>query len=158
MKKFISIIFAILILFSGCTREKQFGTQDFVDRMNKDFGYKLKAEEFMLGKSQEDKRYYFYRNGDTLISLFPNEDNKIIGISLVITNQADISHSINTFTEMCSVFTCSDKQKQQSTLNDCKINSNNIKFADSTLVSTVGKFKYTVVCTGLGITMFCERA
>ena len=55
------------------------------------------------------------------------------------------------------MFTNNDYDTQKATLENCQINTDTIKYADSNNVITVGKYKYTVICNDYSVTFFCDR-
>ncbi len=156
IKKMI-ILICIFLILSGCSQETKFGMQQFVIRMNKQYGTTYKTADFLYGTDESNQSYMFYDSADGLITLSLNDDNSIIGVSLLITESMDINKGINTFCNICCVFTGNDEEAQQKVLLDCKINYDTIKFADNNMVITVGKYKYAIVCNEYSVTLFCDR-
>lgn len=152
-----TIIVLILLFLCGCSKEAKFGVEQFVSRINKQYEATYKTTDFMLGNSQNDEKFLFCDSVQGLITLSLDNNNDIIGVSLLINESMDINDGINTFCKICSVFTGSDENIQRSTLTNCQITSDTIKYADSNKVITVGKYKYTVVCNEYSITLFCDR-
>ena len=157
MIKKITALICILLCLCGCSQEEKFGLEQFVSRMNEQYNTTYKTADFMLGTDAENKKYLFCDSSEGLISLSLDSNNDIIGVSLLINESMDINDGINTFCKICSVFTGSDENIQRSTLTNCQITSDTIKYADSNMVITVGKYKYTVVCNDYSVTLFCDR-
>ncbi len=157
MIKKIAVLTCILMILSGCSQETKFGVQQFVARMNKQYGTTYKTADFLFGSDKNNQNYMFYDSSDGLITLSLDGDNSIIGVAILITESMDINKGINTFCNICCVFTGNDADTQRKILYDCKINSNTIKYADNNMVITVGKYKYTIVCNEYSVTLFCDR-
>ena len=92
-----------------------------------------------------------------MIVLILNNENLITGTGLLITDDSNIQEYINDFCRISSTITNSDYTKQSEILEQCGINTDNIKKTDSNWIITVGKYKYSVVCNNYSITLFCER-
>lgn len=157
MSKKITALLLIFILLCGCSKEAKFGVEQFVSRMNKEYETAYKTADFMLGTDKSDKRYLICDSNDGLITLFIDDNNDITGVSLLINESMDINQGINTFCNICSVFTGTDNESQKEIFNSCMITADTIKYADSNMVITVGKYKYTVVCNDYSVTYFCDR-
>ncbi len=156
MKK-ICCLFIILCLLCGCSKETKFGIEQFVTRMNKEFLTEYSTADFMLSVDENENNYLFCDKGNCFLSLQLNDDNDIIGISLLVTEGYDISNGINEFQNMCCIFTGNDVDTQKSILNESNITADKIKYADSSNTITVGKYKYTIVCNEYSVTLFCEK-
>lgn len=156
IKKLICLI-CILLTLCGCSQEQKFGLEQFVSRINKQFETTYKTSDFMLGTDENGKRYLFCDNDYGLTTLSLGTDNSIIGVGLLINESMDTNDAINTFCNICCVFTGNDKSTQQEILTQCQITGDTIKYADNNTVITVGKYKYTVVCNEYSITLFCDR-
>ena len=153
----LTVIVLVLLFLCGCSKESKFGVEQFVSRMNEQYETTYKTADFMLGNGQNDEKFLFCDSAQGLITLSLDNNNDIIGVSLLINESMDINDGINTFCKICSVFTGSDENIQRSTLTNCQITSDTIKYADSNKVITVGKYKYTVVCNDYSVTLFCDR-
>ncbi len=157
MKKVLAILMVIIIIsFSGCSKEKKFGVQQFTERMNEDFDTNYSTSEFMLSKKNNDNLLLCIRENN-MITLTLDKDNNIKGISFLITADSSIEKAVNTYCQMCSVFTGNDYESQKKIFDEADFLSDNIKFTDSNSLITVGRYKYTVVCNEFAITMFCEK-
>lgn len=156
MKK-ICCLTIILCLLCSCSKESKFGIEQFVSRMNKEFLTAYKTSDFMLGVDENGNNYLFIDGDNYLLSLPLNSNNDIIGVSLLCTQDYDISAAVNEFQNICCVFTENDTDTQRSILNDCGITADTIKYTDSNSIITVGKYKYTVVCNQYSITLFCDK-
>ena len=157
MIKKITVLMCVLLCLSGCSQESKFGLEQFVSRMNKQYDTTYKTIDFMLGTDKNSNSYMFYDSSDGLITLSLDSNNDIIGISLLINESIDIYNGINTFCKLCCIFTGAEEDIQRSTLSSCMITADTIKYADSNMVITVGKYKYTVVCNDYSVTFFCDR-
>ncbi|MBR5320520.1 MAG: hypothetical protein IKU41_01620 [Clostridia bacterium] len=156
MIKKIIALFCILLCLCGCSQEEKFGLEQFVTRINEQFSTTYKTSDFMLGENAHNK-YLFCNSNDGLISLSLDSNNDIIGASLLINESMDINQGINTFLNICCIFKGCDREKEMQIFNDCNITAHTIKYADSNMVITVGKYKYTVVCNEYSVTFFCDR-
>ena len=156
MIKKIIALFCILLCLCGCSQEEKFGLEQFVTRINEQFRTTYKTSDFMLGENADNK-YLFCNSNDGLISLSLDSNNDIIGASLLINESMDINQGINTFLNICCIFKGNDREKEMQVFNDCNITAHTIKYADSNMVITVGKYKYTVVCNEYSVTFFCDR-
>lgn len=156
MIKKITALSLIFLFLCGCSRETKFGIQQFVARMNEQFDTTYETKNFLYAEN-DGNRYLFHDGDEGLVSLIIDKDNDITGVSLLITESMDINAAINTFTELCCVFTDSEKTSQNKLLSDCNINADTIKYADSNMVITIGKYKYTVICNEYSVTLFCDR-
>lgn len=156
MLKKITALCLMLLLLCGCSREAKFGLQQFVSRINEQFDTTYETKNFLYAEN-DGNRYLFHDGDEGLVSLIIDKNNDITGVSLLITESMDINAAVNTFTELCCVFTDSEKTSQKKLLSDCNINGDTIKFADSNMVITIGKYKYTVICNEYSVTLFCDR-
>jgi len=152
---FLSII--CLFAFGGCSQESKFGIQQFTERMNNQFETNLQTADFILGTDENGESYLFCENGNSLISLSVDTNNFIKGVGLLITESMDINQCLDTYLQMCCVFTGESEDNQRATLKNCGITEEKIKFADSNIVITVGKYKYSVICNDYSVTLFCDR-
>lgn len=160
MSKKITVIFICFILafLCGCSQESKFGVQQFTERINNQYGTDFATSDFILGTDENDENYLFCEKGDMLISLSLDSNNTIRGVGLLFTENADINSGINTFLQICCILTGESEESQRATLTNCQITAEKIKYADSSFVITVGKFKYSVICNNYSITLFCDRA
>lgn len=157
MKKVLSfLILSIIFFLPGCSKESKINIEQLVTRFNKEYKYNISTADFILGNDRENE-YLFYEDGNRLISVYLDKDNMIKGISLLTTSDETISADSDMFYKLCSVFTGNDITTQKKILDQALKNGENIKFADSNSVFTVGKFKYTVVCNDYSVTFFCDR-
>lgn len=152
---FLSII--CLFIFGGCSKESKFGVQQFTERMNNQYETDFSTADFILGTDEAGENYLFCEKGDMLISLFLDANNTIRGVGLVLTESMDINSGLDTFLQICCVFTGEDEESQRTILKNCGITENKIEYADSNFVITVGKYKYSVICNDYGVTLFCDR-
>lgn len=157
VKKIVALV-CLLLLLCGCSQESKFGIQQFTTRMNEQYETTYKTADFVLGTDANNNKYMFCESNEGLISLSLDDNNDIKGISLLINESMDINEGINTFCRLCCVFTGNDDETQRSILSQCTITADTIKYADSNMVITVGKYKYTVVCNDYSVTLFCDRA
>lgn len=158
MKKLLALFTVfIIIFFNSCSKEEKFGVEQFVDRINKNYNTEYSTSDFLLGKNQREENCLFYEQENSMIVLILNNENLITGTGLLITDDSNIQEYINDFCRISSTITNSDYTKQSEILEQCGINTDNIKKTDSNWIITVGKYKYSVVCNNYSITLFCER-
>ena len=158
MKKLLALfIVFIIIFFNSCSKEEKFGVEQFVDRINKNYNTEYSTSDFLLGKNQREENCLFYEQENSMIVLILNNENLITGTGLLITDDSNVQEYINDFCRISSTITNSDYTKQSEILEQCGINTDNIKKTDSNWIITVGKYKYSVVCNSYSITLFCER-
>lgn len=158
MKKLLALfIVFIIIFFNSCSKEEKFGVEQFVDRINKNYNTEYSTSDFLLGKNQREENCLFYEQENSMIVLILNNENLITGTGLLITDDSNVQEYINDFCRISSTITNSDYTKQSEILEQCGINTDNIKKTDSNWIITVGKYKYSVVCNNYSITLFCER-
>ena len=158
MKKLLALfIVFIIIFFNSCSKEEKFGVEQFVDRINKNYNTEYSTSDFLLGKNQREENCLFYEQENSMIVLILNNENLITGTGLLITDDSNIQEYINDFCRISSTITNSDYTKQSEILEQCGINTGNIKKTDSNWIITVGKYKYSVVYNNYSITLFCER-
>lgn len=158
MKKLLALfIVFIIIFFNSCSKEEKFGVEQFVDRINKNYNAEYSTSNFLLGKNQQEENCLFYERENSMVVLILNKENLITGTGLLITDDSNIQEYINDFCRISSTITNSDYTKQSEILEQCGINTDNIKKTDSNWIITVGKYKYSVVCNSYSITLFCER-
>ncbi len=131
--------------------------QEFTKRMSEDFAFELGTEDFLLAEHENGEEYLVCEKDETLVCLTLNTDQKIKGVGLVLTEGCDIATGIEAFAYACAVFTGTNIAEQRSTLSNCGITAEGIKYADSSLIITIGKYKYSVVCSEFGICLFCDR-
>ena len=155
-KKLIFLIISILILFSACSKESKFGIEELCLRTNEAFSTNYDSKNFFMGKNQTDT-FLFCEYENNLISVFKNEQNLITGISVLFTSEQDINSGIECFFRLCCTFTGNDISTQQAIFDNHNITSDKIKFTDNNYAVTVGKYKYTVICNELSVTLFCEK-
>ncbi len=147
----------LMLGLSACSKESKFGVQQFTERMNVQFESELDTASFLLATHEIGEEYLVCEKDEMLIALNLNTDQKIKGVGLVLTEDCDISQGINTFAQSCAVFIGTDLDEQRSTLLNCGITAEGIKYADSSFHITVGKYQYSVVCSEFGICLFCDR-
>lgn len=152
---FLSVI--CLFAFGGCSKESKFGVQQFTERMNNQYERDFSTADFILGTDEAGENYLFCEKGDMLISISLDTNNTIRGVGLVLTESMDINAGLDTFLQICCVFTGEEEESQRATFKNCGITEDKIKYADSNFVITVGKFKYSVICNDYGVTLFCDR-
>lgn len=157
MIKKITALICVLLCLCGCSQEEKFGLEQFVSRMNEQYNSTYKTADFMLGTDADNHEYLFCDSNDGLISLSIDSNNDIIGVSLLINESMDINKGINTFLNICCIFKSNDEESEKKIFTDCNITTHTIKYADSNMVITVGKYKYTVVCNKYSVTFFCDR-
>ena len=159
MRKKICIFLLIFTLcfLCGCSQESKFGLEQFSHRMSKEYEIDFNTADFMYGQNENGENYLFYEEDNFLLSLSLDANNSIKGVSLLCTESMDINSGLDTFCKICSVFTGESYENQKSTLEECKINTDEIKYADDSFSTTVGKYKYSVVCNNYSITLFCDR-
>lgn len=158
LKKFMIICICFLLIFlCGCSQESKFGVQQFAERINKQYETDYMTSDFILGTDESGENYLFCDKGDMLISLSVDANNTIRGVGLLLTESMDINEGLNTFLQICCVFTGESEDNQRATFLNCGITQEKIKYADSNLVITVGKFKYSVICNDYSVTLFCDR-
>lgn len=145
------------VFFSSCSREKKFGAEQFVSRMNERYEANLDIASFSLGVHKDGRQYLLAETESGLLALEPDSNSTIRGISLSAERGASAARLNEEFLQMCCVLTSSEEDAQRATLKNCGITPDSIKFADGCSVNTVGKYKYTVVSNEFAFTLFCER-
>lgn len=160
MMKKISVLLVIILIFLlfGCSREAKFGVGEFADRINKDFDKQITENSVSLEKDDGKNRIYC-KIDDFLLVLYLGNNNNICGVAMMLPIEEENKMSLffDDFTQCVSVFTNTSYSDAKSTLNECSISSESIKFTDSNKISTVGKFKYSVITNEMSVTLFCER-
>ncbi len=157
MKKFLAISLSLITLFlTGCSKESKFGVNEFVTRMNESFDTEFKTGDFLLSEVG-GKHSLFLETDGYLYSLSLDINNKLSGVALLFTNEDDKENAIRRFCQICSVFTGNDIEAQEKIFDDCKITAEKINFADSNMVITVGRYKYTYICNEYSVTLFCDK-
>lgn len=157
-KKIVVLVLSFsLFLLCACSKEQKFGIDELVARMNGIYETELKAESFVLGKKTDGSEYLFSEKDEFLIAAFPDSNNTIKGIAVLSRKGGNLEEFLRLYRQMCSVLTGADEEEQKSTLTNCGISEEKIKFADSTTINTVGKYKYVSVCNEYAVTLFCER-
>lgn len=157
MKKLLAFLMVfITIFFSACSKEGKFGIQQFTERMNKTYETDYKTKDFALS-TRNNTNFLFYTEKDTMLSLFLDNDNNIKGISLLVTADGNIENAINTYCQMCSIFTGKDYESQVEIFTESEFFDDKIKFADGNSLITVGRYRYSVICNNYSITFFCNR-
>lgn len=158
LKKFaVFFIISLTLLLTACSKEEKFGIDEFAARMNGISEQKLSVSDFMLGEKGESERYFFCEQDGLFISLTPDSGNKIKAFAVSAEKGYDINALLSVYLNGCRVLTGAGESEQGAALKNCGIDAEKIKYADSTSVSTVGKFKYTAVCSDYAVTLFCER-
>ena len=125
--------------------------------MNGQFDYSLKTSDFILAVDENGKNHLFLEKDDYLITLSLDANNNIDGVALLFTNEKTLSESLNIFCHMCSIFTGSNYSEQKAQIEGCHITESEIKFADSSMVTTIGKYKYSTICNEFSVTLFCDK-
>lgn len=158
-KKVVALAFTLSFIFlCACSQESKFGIEQFVNRMNKSFETDFSTSEFLLGGSEDGEKCLFSERGDSLITLFLDTNSNIKGVSILLTDNGNINSLINTYLQLCCVLTGSSTEEQSAVLQNCGITADNIEFADSNIIITVGKYKYVAVGNSYSITLICERS
>ncbi|MBR5201646.1 MAG: hypothetical protein IKW45_00115 [Clostridia bacterium] len=156
IKKF-TILVCVLLFLCGCSQEEKFGLEQFVTRINETYDATYKTSDFILGTDKSDSKYLFCDNEKGLLTLSLDNNNDIIGVSLLIKKSMDINNAVNTFCNICCVFKSNKIENEKKIFADCNFNTDTIKYADSNMVITVGKYKYTIICNEYSVTFFCDR-
>lgn len=151
------LICLALITLCGCSQESKFGVQQFVERMNTLYETDYTTDEFILGNTEDGKSYLFCDRNGILLALSIDTNNALCGVGLTITESMDINIGLDTFLQICGVFTGKSEDEQKEILIKCGITDDKIEYADSNFVITVGKYKYSVVCNDYSVTLFCDR-
>ena len=108
MKKLLAILLIVITLFlCSCSKERKFGIEQFVDRMNKTYETDLETDSFMLSKRGDDN-FLFSNKENSMMAFFIDNDNNIKGMNLLITADENVEKAKNTYCQMCSVFTSTD--------------------------------------------------
>ncbi len=149
--------FIFIILLGGCSQESKFGVQQFTERMNGQYGTDFATADFVLGTDENKEKYLFCEKEDTLFALSLDTNDTIRGVGLLLTESMDINKGLDTFLQICCIFTGESEENQRATLINCGITQEKIKYADSNFVITVGKFKYSAICNDYSVTLFCDR-
>ncbi len=159
MKKKICIFLLsfVLSLLCGCSQESKFGLEQFAHRLNTQYEISFNTDDFMYGHNENEEKYLFYEEDNFLISLSLDVNNSIKGVSLLFTESMDINSGLDTFCKICSVFTGDTYEIQKKNIEECGITTDEIKYADNNFTSTVGKYKYSVICNDYSVTLFCDR-
>ncbi len=157
MKKILLLSLTVFMIFmSSCSRESKFGIEQFVTRMEKDYEVVLNTSDFLLGETNGEE-FLFYESGNRITTLSLDSNNKIKGISLLLIPDENIESAVVSFCQICSVFTGNTYEVQSQIFKDGKITAEYINYADSNMVITVGRYKYTVVCNDYSVTLFCDK-
>lgn len=152
---FLCLIF-IATLFCSCSQESKFGIEELCKRTNEEFGTSLNSKDFFLAEN-DDGRFLIYEENNLLISVSLDTNSTVKGISVLFTSDESTENGVDIFHKLCCVFTGNVPTEQQEILDSCDISADKIKFADSSSVFTVGKYKYVIVCNDYSITLFCDR-
>ncbi len=156
MRKLLAILLVVITIFlSSCSKEPNFGIEQFVDRMNRTYDTILETDKFRLSQRTEDN-FLFYSDNASMMTFVLDKKNNIKSISLLATAEYNIEEAKNTYCKMCSIFTGKSFESQMKTFKESEL-FNNIKFADGNSTITVGRYKYSVICNSYAITFFCER-
>lgn len=150
----LSFVFCFLC---GCSQESKFGLEQFTHRLSTQYEMSFNTADFMYGHDENEEKYLFYEEDDFLISLSLDANSSIKGVSLLFTESMDINSGLDTFCKICSVFTGDTYENQKKTNEECRITTDAIKYADNSFTSTVGKYKYSVICNNYSVTLFCDR-
>lgn len=160
MRKKISLflVFTLLCVMCGCSRETKMGIGEFSDRIHKDYGLVLEEESILLEKDGESNTVYCNINSFLFVFYLGNNNN-VSGIAAMLPKEREneLSAFLDNFEKCVSVFTLNSADSIRQTFNECKISAESIKFTDGNKLYTVGKFKYSVVTNELSVTLFCER-
>ena len=156
MKKLLAILLIVITIFlCSCSKESDFGIEQFVDRMNKNYETNLETNKFSSSQRDGDN-FLFYSDNSSMMSFMLDNQNNIRSISLLITADYSIEKAKDTFCKMCSIFTGKNFESQTKEIRESDL-YNNIKFADGNNKITVGRYKYSVICNNYSITFFCEK-
>lgn len=160
MRKKISLflVFTLLIVLCGCSRETKMGIGEFSDRINKDYELIVEESSIFLEKSGESNTVYCNINS-FLYVFYLGSNNNIRGIAAMLPKEkeGELTAFLSDFEKCVSVFTLNSADSVKQTFEECKISAESIKFTDGNQLNTVGKFKYSVVTSEFSVTLFCER-
>ena len=158
MKKLIILTLIIIIfIFGGCGKSSKIGLYEFNNQLNKISKTNFLAENYMMTQNKDGEKFLSLNIIDGIISLFPQNDKTIKGVSLLFTNKSECENNIKLFRNLCCVLTGNDENTMDNILNDCEINSDTIDFSNKNFVMTIENYKYTVVSNEYSVTLFCER-
>lgn len=152
------LVFTVLILLCGCSRETKMGIGEFSDRLHKDYGLTFSEESVLLEKNGEENTVYCNINSYLFI-FYLGSNSKICEIAGILPKEdgEKLSDFLDTYEKCVSVFTLNSEDSVKSTFNECGISAESIKFTDGNFMNTVGKFKYSVISNELSVTCFCKR-
>lgn len=151
------VILLISIFFTGCSVQEKTDIEQFTLELNEIYDTEISTSDFLLGQDADNSCYLFRETENSLTALSLDGENFISGLSLLFLPEADTEEQVDYFIKICSIFTKSDYNSQKSILNSIGINSDNIKFADSNFSTTIGKYKYSIICNDYSVTLFCDR-
>lgn len=158
MKKTAAVLLIVsALLLSACSKESKFGVEQFAQRMNSLFDAGYSTSEFMLGEDADSGKYLMCEKDSGTVILMIDSDSELTGVSLLITDESKAQAALREFLEMCCVLTDNDETSQSTVLSNCDITADSIKFTDGNTLTTVGKYKYTVIRNSASVTLFCER-
>lgn len=160
MRKKISLflVFTLICLMCGCSRETKMGIGEFSDRIYKD--YKLTFEESSMALEEKDGNNTIYCQLDSFLFVFYlGTNNNICGIAGMLPKEKEdeLQAFLDDFEKCVSVFTLNGDDSVRQTFDDCKISAESIKFTDGNKLHTVGKFKYYIITNEYSVTLFCDR-
>lgn len=160
MKRKISLflVFTLLFLLVGCSREAKFGVGEFFDRMEKDFETEINESDITLEKDDGKDRIYCTLD-EYLLVLYLRNGQNISGVCMMIPKEKEneLTVFINDFSKCVSILTSCPYEEVRKTMKDINISADKIKFADGNSINTVGKYKYSVIENEVSVTLFCER-
>lgn len=162
MKKIISIFLAVLLplISCGCSRESKMGIDEFLSRIKKDYSVEIDESTLSLEETDE-KKVVYCRISNFLCVFYLGTGNNISGIAVMADGETDneniTAELIESYAKCAAVFTMQSEDEIKTVLSERGITADKIKFTDSNLLFTVGKFEYTVVADTEYITLFCRR-
>lgn len=160
MRKKISLflVFTLLIVLCGCSRETKMGIGEFSERINKDYELIIEEQSILLEKDGENNTVYCNINSFLYVFYLGSNNNiRKIAAMLPKEKEGELTAFLSDFEKCVSVFTLNSADSVKQTFEECKISAENIKFTDGNQLNTVGKFKYSVVTSEFSVTLFCER-
>lgn len=161
MRKKISLflVFTLLIVLCGCSRETKMGIGEFSERINKDYELIVEEQSILLEKDGENNTVYCNINSFLYVFYLGSNNNiRKIAAMLPKEKEGELTAFLSDFEKCVSVFTLNSADSVKQTFEECKISAESIKFTDGNQLNTVGKFKYSVVTSEFSVTLFCERA
>lgn len=99
----ISVVVIFLLTLTSCKSESEKDFNELIKELNTDFGYNFEHNKFIIEK-RENYIYHFMIDNSSLLSLYTDEENKIIQCT-ISSYESSNNDNIKLLSDICMILT-----------------------------------------------------